>query len=182
MIVRSSVAAFLQNNGTNIPVEKDAMAALDLMNDPQTITHWSPERPGTFNLAVCYDPTGKFVSSLDDPKGRQYPCDCGATPVDFQDTSNAGQAYRQAAFFNVMGTMFSADMGEGCAGGKNDRQKCKWDRNSPLVVPEHLARMTKDQAEGLGKDGGPQFRYHDCGQQAGDRKTVGKPWYDSRKC
>ena len=56
--------------GKNVALEHERDAARSFIDDPIATLAWTPARAGVFNIGVCYDPTGKFISSLNVQEGR----------------------------------------------------------------------------------------------------------------
>jgi len=67
--MRSAVAAFMRA-GKNVALEHEQNLTRSFIDDPVATLAWTPARAGVFNIGVCYDPNGKFVSSLNIQEGR----------------------------------------------------------------------------------------------------------------
>ena len=112
-IVRSSKTYWdLHNNQRNLPASPD----LSL----------STSTPGMFRIAICNDPNGDFISSVDSKEGRAFPCQCAAkVPVVGHEDDQLVNG-RLAEFLVATNLRFSYDYNQQCFSLQKDRQACKW--------------------------------------------------------
>jgi len=184
-IVRSSIGAYKQNE--NMPMHTNLFADSDIQLDPQSASMWTSSRPGIFDIAVRFDENNKFVSSLNDKKGRQYPCEAG-DPSPFKPRENLDEfrsqeaaAKRLAHFLEKSGLHKSADFKQGCGAHSikiwmSDRQRCE------EGIFELWQWYNSTSLEELDFEKHPRFNYINCHLQPGDATTVGKTQCERGNC
>lgn len=81
---------------------------------------------GFFNIPLCYDPAGYFISSLNSETGKAYPCACQAGPSEAANRMPlpGGLTQRMAQFLEATHLRFSYDFHAQCFGDGVGRQNC----------------------------------------------------------
>jgi hypothetical protein len=93
----------------NVPAEVDHDKGMSVaFAKPKEL--FGADQVGLFNIGVCYTPDGKFVSSLNQKGGRQFPCECQNTNASISDA----EAF--ANFLDLTGLATSKDFFQGCKG------------------------------------------------------------------
>jgi len=168
-VVRSAVAAYAQVG--NKPLSHNPFADTALLTDPENISHWTPSRPGVFNIAVDPDMTNRFLSSLNTDHGRVYPCEAGGynpfVPHSGKDhdDSDFDRARHFGEFLDLTGLSLSADFYAQCH--EWDRMRCL---DTGYDVRQYYTRTNKAHLT----DKHVRFSFRDCHLPKGDRAEVGK--------
>jgi hypothetical protein len=174
MIVRSAVTSF-HNEGRNRPTESFADPAINFAKRPFSVLDFTPAREGVFNIAVCNDPNGQFISSVNTQSGRHYPCQCLAPSQKSAWPVEKAEAEKHMGYFlDVSGLSRSKDLVEGCGKGPkrtkaSTRQRCEpW---AGTDVRKHYER-TKFAKPSDGK-GTTSQAWSLCQPVPGDRTVAG---------
>jgi len=139
--------SYSQQNG-NKPMHTDPFIDPNIQLDPQSAFLWTSSRPGNFDIAVRYDEDNTFIGSLNDKKGRHYPCEAGRQspfkPRENLDEfrSQEAAAKRLAHFLEKSGLHKSADFKQGCGAHSikiwmSDRQRCEDPLSTSISITMH---------------------------------------------
>lgn len=78
---------------------------------------------GAFNVPMCKDAKGVFISSLNSKSGRTFPCDCAESKA-FPGYDDRARTERNALFLHATGLRWSYDYNNMCRGIQKDRMHC----------------------------------------------------------
>lgn len=171
--VRSAFEGWKQNG--NKPMHTNPFIDRNIQLDPQSAFLWTPSRPGNFDIAVRYDADNEFISSLNDKKGRQYPCEAGQqSPFEVPENldpwhKEQAWARRAAEYYDKTQLSLSSDFKEACENPvKDDRQRCLF---GTFELKQWYTRTSLDE---LNFDKHIQYNPTSCALQPGSAMTVGK--------
>jgi hypothetical protein len=177
MVVRSAVTAF-HGEGRNKPLEAFSKAdqSINFAKRPSGILDLTPAREGVFNLAVCDDPAGHYISSVNTREGRHFPCQCLAPDQD-RWTPNIPLAEEHMGYFlDVSGFSRSRDFFQGCVQRSKykveemkDRQECTPWYGTNVRKWYTRTNFTKESDA----DGTMREAFRSCETILGDRRIVG---------
>jgi len=179
--VRSSFEGYKQNG--NKPMHTNPFIDPNIQLDPQSAFMWTSSRPGTFDIAVRYDEDNTFISSLNDKKGRQYPCEAGQQspfePPENLDPWHTEEAHarRAAEFYDKTQLSISSDFKDACENFyKDDRQRCDM---GTFELSQWYTRTSPDE---LNFKKHVRYNFQKCALQPGSAMTVGKTQCERGHC
>jgi hypothetical protein len=173
-VVRSAVTTYAQVG--NKPLSQNPFADTGLLTDPNSISHWTPSRPGVFNIAVDPDMSNKFLSSLNSGDGRVYPCEAGGpnpfVPGSDKNYDEETRARHYAEFVDFTLLSLSPDYMAECT--EYDRMRCvetEYDVR-PWYSRTNTAHLSQEHV---------RYSFRNCRLPKGHQSDVGKTQCQKQK-